>query len=497
MTSVAAAAKLFPALDAAGARYVHWKSNEHLAPALAGETDLDVLFDRSQYGLVRRVLDECGYKPFRATDRTGYPGIEDHFAIDPETGRLVHCHAHFLLSAGARYLKGHRIPWEERFLATAVEDPATGVRIAAPELELVTLLVRSAMKLRSRDRLTGPLLSRPAFRGGTLREYEWLLERVDRSGTVALAEELLGPEAARVVERMLESAPRDSDLRRLRRAASSTIDEWSTRSGIEGLREGWSRELHAARTALNRRSLRRATPGRRVIPGGGILVAFMGADGSGKSTVVEAVSDQLARKVDVLRLYMGSGDGPVSLLRSPLKPLAKAVRRTRRSGHGGGAGSTTVSRDSAPIFAGRVLWALTLAREKRQRLETAWRARNRGLIVVTDRYPQAQIPGFNDGPLLLARAETGGRLLRRAAAIEERAYLLAERQPPDLVIRLRIEPAVAVARKPDMTEAEVARRDTAIGSMSWAEGTRVVDLDASQPLDEVIRQVLVTIWEEI
>ena len=89
MTSVAAAVNLFPALDAAGARYVHWKSNEHLAAALAGETDLDILFDRSQYRLVLRVLDECGYKPFRTTDQTGYPGIEDHFAIDPQADKSL------------------------------------------------------------------------------------------------------------------------------------------------------------------------------------------------------------------------------------------------------------------------------------------------------------------------------------------------------------------------------------------------------------------------
>ena len=496
MTSVAAATNLFRALDAAGARYVHWKSNEHLAPALAGETDLDVLFDRSQYRLVRRVLDECGYKPFSTTDQTGYPGIEDHFALDSTTGRLVHCHAHFLLSAGARYLKGHRIPWEERFLDSAREDPATGVRIADPELELVTLLVRAAMKLRVRDRLR-PLLGRQAVSGDMLREYEWLLERVDRADTVSLAGEVLGPDAARVVEQMLGAPPRSSDFRRLRSAASSTIDEWRTRSRVSELRDGWSRELHAARTAFNRRTLGRAAPGRRVIPGGGILVAFMGADGSGKSTVVEAVSDRLARKVDVLRLYMGSGDGPVSLLRSPLKPLARTVRRMRRPGDGGGAGSAPVRRDSAPIFAGRVLWALTLSREKRQRLEKAWRARNRGLIVVTDRYPQAQIPGFNDGPLLRARVKDPGRLLRHAATVEERAYLLAERQPPDLVVRLRVTPEVAVARKPDMTGAEIARRDAAIGSMSWGKGTRVVDVDASQPLEDVIREALVAIWGEI
>ena len=190
MKAVAAAVNLFPALDAAGARYVHWKSNEHLQPALAAETDLDILFDRSQYRLVRRVLDECGFKPFLTTARTGYPGIEDHFALDPDTGRLVHCHAHFLLSAGARYLKGHRIPWEERFLATAHEDPSTGVRIADPNLELLTLLIRAAMKLRTRDRLA-PILGRQAFTGGTLRGIR-MAARARRPG----GDGLPGPRAA-------------------------------------------------------------------------------------------------------------------------------------------------------------------------------------------------------------------------------------------------------------------------------------------------------------
>lgn len=516
MTSVATATDLFARLEVEGARYVHWKSNEHLAAALAGETDLDVLFDRRQYGLVRRVLDECGYRPFRTTDLSGYPGIEDHFALDPGTGRLVHCHAHFLLSAGRRYLKGHRIPWEDLFLATAVRDPSSGVWIADADLEFLALLVRAAMKLRTRNRV-GALLGRQAFRGGMVDEYEWLLLRLDQGKTVELARSQLGANAAGVVEGMLESPPGDADLRRLRRASKSTVDEWRTHRGFSASREAWRREIHAIRTALNRRSLQRAVPGRRVIPGGGILVAFIGSDGSGKSTVVEAVTSQLARKVDVLRVYMGSGDGPVSLLRSPLRPLARAVDRMRGPDHGdpprpesterdpGEHDSREIEssdrdptrRDPAPILVGRVLWALTLAREKRQRLETAWRARNRGLIVITDRFPQAQIAGFNDGPLLRKRAETGGSLLRRAAAIEEKTYLLARRQPPDLVVRLRITPEIAVARKPEMSKSEVARRDAAIGSMTWPEETRVIDVDASQPLEDVLREVLVAIWGEI
>ncbi len=496
---------LVAALETSGARYVHWKSNEHLAPAMAGETDLDLLFDRRQYGLVRRVLADCGFRPFRTSDHAGYPGIEDHLAVDAEAGKLVHCHAHFLLSAGERYLKGYRIPWEERFLATARLDADTGVRVADPALELVTLLLRSAMKQRGRDRAAA-LAGRAAFRGGALAEYEWLRERAGADEVTSLARDLLGEDAARAVGRMLTSPPGSADLRRLRRAAGPTLDEWRTWRRPAALRARWAREVRAARSVLNRRTLSRTTPSRRVVPGGGIVVAFLGADGSGKSTVVREVSERLARKVDVLRLYFGSGDGPVSLLRSPLRPAARLARRRRlaRSGRAGdraGGERPADPREAAPepslILAGRIAWALSLAREKRGRLAAAWRARNRGLIVVADRYPQAQIAGFNDGPLLGSRAAAGGRFLRWAAAREEGAYRLAERQAPDLVVRLRVSPAVAAARKPDMTLDEIARRDAAIGALAWPEGTRVVDVDADQPLDDVLRDVMVAVWREL
>jgi len=502
--AVRAARSLFDALDAAGARHVHWKSNEHLDAALAGLTDLDVLFDRRQYDLVRRVLAETGYKPFRTTDRSGYPGIEDHIALDRDTGRLVHCHAHFLLSVGRRYLKGHRLPWEDAFLQTATRDPDRGVMVADPALELITLLVRATLKLRVRDRL-GAVHGRPALRGDLAREFEWLSGRADPRQTLDVAQDLLGGEAAEVVRLALGSGLDDPTLRRLRRAAAPALEEWRTHGRLAAIREGWIREAHAIRMALNRRSLRRAVPGRRLLPAGGILVAFVGADGSGKSTVVDATSRRLASKLDVLRLYMGSGDGPVSLLRSPLRPLARAVDRRRRDppGERDGAAMTsgespgTPRRDPNLIFAGRVLWALSLAREKRHRLALAWRARNRGLVVIADRYPQAQIEGFSDGPLLRAHALQGGALLRRAASMEETPYRLAARQPPDLIVRLRVTPRVAVSRKPEMTEEEIARRDAAIAALAWAPATTVVDVDADRPLDEVLRDVLAALWNEI
>ena len=57
---------LFRAFDAAGVRYCHYKSNQHLLPALAGDTDLDVLLDAGHAREAQVVLGATGYKRFDA-----------------------------------------------------------------------------------------------------------------------------------------------------------------------------------------------------------------------------------------------------------------------------------------------------------------------------------------------------------------------------------------------------------------------------------------------
>src|SRR6266508_3511029 len=100
--------------------------------------------------------------------------------------------------------------------------------------------------------------------------------------------------------------------------------------------------------------------------------------------------------------------------------------------------------------AGRIPWALTLSFEKRAKLRRMIRARNRGLIVICDRYPQSQVPGFNDGPLLAHWGQHSWALCRALARWEARPYDDAALDPPDLVIKLVLAPEVALTRRPEM-----------------------------------------------
>ena len=497
-TSVALS--LLHELEREGVSYCHWKSNEHLVEGLRGETDLDILVARDHHTVAERVLARCGFKRFQATSLMAYPAIEDYIALDPERARLIHCHTHFRLVAGEQHLKGHRLPWEHVLLSRRIRDSETGVYRSDPDAEMLLLLVRLAFKLRWRDSLLA-VFGRPYFRGGYLREYAWLRERVNATACAELCRALVGERAVPAFRALLDGPVTLNSVRRFRASAKPTIGLFRSRTAVHGRLVRWMREIAWLVAGINKRRLRVPAPLRRTIPSGGLLVAFMGPDGSGKSTVTRTIARTFAAKVDVLLTYFGSGDGPTSLLRWPLRFAYRALERVGLIHGGDGprhrAPGAAPRRRGALLSVARAVWALVLSLEKRRRLRTAWKARNRGLLVISDRYPQTQVLGFNDGPLLSHLASHRLAVLRALARWERVPYEWAERYPPDLVVKLVVSPETALRRKPDTGAAEVQRRVEVLRAFRYAPPTVVVEVDADQPLDDVIRDTAQAVWARI
>jgi hypothetical protein len=495
-TSVALS--LLRGLEHAGVSYCHWKSNEHLAEGLRGETDLDILVAREDRATAEAVLGRVGFKRFQPTSLMAYPAIVDYIAFDPEQGRLVHCHTHFRLVAGEQHLKGHRLPWEHILLARRIRDADTGVFVADPDAEMLLLLVRLASKLRWRD-LVLAAVGRSYFGGAYRREYEWLRARVDPVACEELCRTLLGDQTAAALRELMDGRVTLRSLRRFRASAKETLGLFRSHGHLRSRLLRWTREIAWLVAVVTRRYLRVTAPLRRTIPCGGMLVAFIGPDGSGKSTVTRAIAATFATKLDVLLVYFGSGDGPSSLLRWPLILLRRGLARAGLLRDAGAVRSSlpnvaTPARRGRFLSVARVVWALVLSLEKRGRLRSAWRARNRGLLVVSDRYPQAQIEGFNDGPLLSHLSAHRLTILRRLARWERVPYEWAERYPPDLVIKLIVSPEMALRRKPETGTDEVQRRVEALRTLQWAPPTRIVEIDADQPAERVFREVAQAVW---
>ncbi len=492
--SLAVTRALFERLHAAQLRYCHWKSNEHVGAGMQGLTDLDVLVERGRGDDLQRILADSGFRRFQATALTAYPAVEDYLGFDEVTGRIVHLHLHHRLTLGQKHLKGYRLPWEEAVLASCTLDPEHGLYVAAPEMELLLLVVRDALKRRLRSRVA-MWFGRVPAKGDFAREFAWLVERTTPEAVVGLAVRLIGAEAEAPLRRILESGARLQDMMSFAAVVRPALRLHRTYGRLTAALLMPIREAFWALGGLSRKRFHWAVPLRRISPRGGVVVAFLGSDGAGKSTQCAGTVAWLSEKLDVVPVYFGSGDGPSSLVRMPLKIARRLFERNTP-----GANASGKSSKNRTGWRGRirgvamVFWALSLSLEKRGKLRQMVRARNRGLIVICDRFAQNQFEGFNDGRLLGKLAHSRWRLARALAAWEARPYEDAQLEAPDLVIKLVASTNVALFRRPEMTAEEINRRIDAVRSIRFPDQTQDAEVNADQPLEAVTRSVRRLIW---
>jgi len=501
-STLAELTRLFQRLHAESISYCHWKSNEHLRASLLGRTDLDLLVHRPAAQPLARILSETSFKRFHTVPHVAYPGIESYFGLDPRSGALLHLHVHYQLTLGEKDLKGYRLPWENVVLGTRVFDEDAAIYVADPDIEVLLLLVRAALKLRWRDRLS-PLIGRAYFRGNVLRELRWLAARVHPDRLLEHARPLVGEEAARqAVQLVLGPPPSVQRLTAFRRSIRPPLAEYRMYGAVEARRRRWVREAARAWARLRERTPHTPAPTKRLVPQGGLLVAFVGLDGSGKSTLVTEITAWLSALVDVVPIYLGSGKGPTSVARRLLEGVAALLRPVAPGGDEegatpAGAAPARGQRSSWLRTCGELLWVVALARERRRRLRQARRARNLGMVVVCDRFLQTQFTDFNDGPAFSHWLDERSWLLRAAARDELAAIRAAELQPPDLVIRLRVNPEVAARRRPTMPLERLQRSAEKIASLRYPPTTRVAEINADEPLEQVLLAVKHAIWESL
>jgi len=469
-----AASRLFAALHRAGIDYCHWKSNDQVGAGLAGRADIDILIDRRQAHQARAVLLECGFKRFDPMAHAEYPAVEDHLAVDDTTGRLLHCHAHFRLLAGARFLKGYHLPWEALLLARRQWEPRFGVYVADPHMELFVLLVRLSVRLRIRDILTF-VVRRPKWIAKIRHESESLRGRIDAEATRGLCQQLLGPAALEAFDPLLAGRITLASLWRFRSSAREELDCCRTYGPVRARLLRWRREWARLLSGLGRRVLNRSRPSRRSIPAGGVLVAIVGAHESGMATLARDLVRLFGWKIDVFR-----------------------VEFARRHGHNGEPDTgvpTPASSRSLFSKVARGIRGLARSLEKRRKLTAAWQARNGGMLVIADGFPEVHVPESSDGAVLTRFAGHRVGLLRGLARWEAVPYRWARRQHPDVVVRLL--PVTAMLPAMESGSATVADCVHPVSPSLLARPATVVDIDASRPYEEVRRDVALAIWSHL
>jgi len=489
--------------------YCHFKSNEHLGDALLGNTDLDVLIDRKSYAETIELLNKYGFKRFQTASSIHYPAVEDYLGFDESTGKLVHLHLHWQMIAGEPNLKGFRLPWEQQILEQRVFDKTHEIYTSSSEHELILLLTRAALKLRFRDKIKHYLLRKPYFKGGMLREFEWLKQKTNINKTAEISRLFFDTRVASVVINLIEKENiSDRDIFTFRKAAWPSLKQYRTYGSFTAHYLRWKREVFKYTTLLKKKILGTTRVLRRGPATGGLIVALLGVDGSGKSTHSKDLVKWLGWKADVKLLYLGSGDGPKSFTRKIMTLAGKNLSRLKSKIPG-----KTVKKPEAivdvkskkdnptrlfnhspfHIKLWNSIYSLLLAREKHKKLRAAYRARNKGMILVADRYPQNQIMGYNDGPLLNDFRNSSwpwSWFYKKEARLYKKMLALQ----PDLVLKLEVSAETARERKKDTPTDMIQRKIEAVKQLTFEEESKVITVDANRPLEEVSLKVKQAIW---
>ena len=463
--------------------YCHWKSNQALHRSASGDNDLDLLVAAHDVERFEQILSELKFRHAIPPKAKRLPDIFDLFGLDTETGRLVHVHAHYQLVLGDDTTKNFRLPIEDAYLASATRQGL--FRTPSVEFEYLVFVLRMGTKHCPFDSVV--------FRRGRLKQTEkcelvWLEDRIDRSRTERIRSEHIPEVSADLFADVRAAIDPDATVRQRIRAGRELLAALAPM----GRRFPWhDLGLRLWRRVVNRirKKLRVPKARKRLSPGR--VIAIVGSDGSGKSTAVEHVAEALGTDLEVTRIHMGK-PAPGLLSRFVKTPMRQLRRR----------GLLSSTRLAALVdfdergFPGAsfAVWHLMTARDRARTSRHAHRRARAGELVLSDRYPTPPI-SLMDGPRSQKMMTLPNRPHIRWLARRE-AHHYARIQPPDIVLVLAVDPAIAVTRRHDEDPGFVRTRAEEVAAADW-DGVATRVIDANRAKAEVLADVRKSVWENL
>jgi thymidylate kinase len=478
--------------------YSHWKSNVNLAQATAGKMDLDLLVDRKSLPQALAILSHLGFKAAVARWGANPPSIRHYYGLDPATKQLIHVHLFSRVLTGESYVKSHVFPFEAMLLENVTY--ADKIRVTSKSAELVLFTLRMFVKYGSLFDLVSLRRKSESLRV----EVRWLQDGGDLCESLSLLRQHCPVIDEGLFVKCVETLRGDSPL-----ITRMILAQQVRRRLTVYVKHTFFKRLLAYSQVLWAEVQRRLGTKRKnkVLRAGGSVIAFVGADATGKSTLVTQTGRWLGDTFTLTIIH--TGKPPSSWLTAPVNIALALVRRLislqginrpksqASSNHSNPASHKFKGLSSLPF----ALRAITLAWDRQRLILKARRRVAEGEIIVCDRYP-SRIIGAMDSPRLEEEPLKAGpvaTVYNRLARLEKQLY--QQIPPPDIVLKLKVSLETAKKRNRDRSEQDgdaylEARHHQ---SQDWhMPGTRYVyDIDTEQTLEETICRVKQAIWESL
>lgn len=497
--------QLFLQFEEKGIEYAHFKSNGNLDFSFNETGDFDVLVNSDKIDQVYEVLLNLNAKQMNTDSIKKYPGVDNWLLFDDESGKIHHLHLHYQLMSGKEYVKEYNIPWEDIILNTRVKDPEWNIFITDPSLELILLSVRMVIKAHTRDyakAITGMYKTH----SGLQQERDYLISKADSSEIESFLNELFLKEDIEKLAKLVQKS-------------KLTSGEFLELSEIIRKNLKNSRRLSGFNSFLLSKTRRTEYIYKRIIKklghfvllkkypmNKGAIIAFIGVDGSGKSTTTKEIYKWLSKQFDCSRVYMGLGDGKTTLYATVMKKLRKLF--------GGKDNTPSINSDNykrkgkvsflknPAFFIKKVFLVKTIysvEKDNYRKIILMNKYRINGGISVMDRFPQIELPNRNDGPKIAEYANIidAERFVRRYRKKEEQKLQIVKAIKPDIIFRLNISAEESMRRKHDQSDITVAKSKINDLLSIGYQGARVIDIDAEQEYDKELLEIKKYIWSII
>ncbi len=204
----------------------------------------------------------------------------------------------------------------------------------------------------------------------------------------------------------------------------------------------------------------------------GKIIAFLGGDGSGKTSNIKEFEDWFGKYFHVRVLHIGKpSKGPLWYGSLIILKLRKILLRIRSDNFH------------------ESIKHLHVARYRLKAFRKAIALRSKGVLVCLDRFP---LPGMTYMEAPQIRRLTGGEGIFDRLARWEEQYHAAIRGADEMFV-LILDPALAAKRRPDDNPEELGKRYGDILQRDWPEGYAHL-IDAAQPFDDVVSKIRKIAW---